>query len=64
MTQEETGKLIESVEKNGKKSVEAPETASITDGPGQGNWTNTGRGLKRHCEHDDDAGRDWRANRK
>ena len=43
MTQEETGQLIECGEKKGKKNVEAPETASGADGPGQG--TDTGNQL-------------------
>jgi len=36
LTLEETGRLIESREKNGEESVEKMETASTADGPGQG----------------------------
>ena len=43
MTQEETGKLIECREKNGKDTVEESKKASTMDGPEQG--TDTGNQL-------------------
>jgi len=43
VTQDEAGKLIECTEKNAEESIEAPETASGADGPGQG--TDTGNQL-------------------
>ena len=62
MTQDGTGKLIECSEKNAEEDVEAPETASTTDGPGWGRGRELNKygpgTMKRHCEHDDDAGRD------
>ena len=67
MTFDEAGELIECVKKNGEEDIEAPETASTTDGPGRGTETgkpsDMNRGLKIVCRQAGDTGRDRKANR-